>query len=224
MTDPRTPLDALLARAGGISGLIYTALPVSTFAAANSALGLGPALSTSLVAAAVILGWQLVRREPIRPALLGVAGVVVGATFALVTGRAKDFYLPGIWMSLVMAILFTGSLVIRRPLVGVVWAWLTGRGGTWRRIRRVRVAFDVATVVMATASWSRFVVQYYLYETDQATLLAVARIAMGAPLFLVTSTWIYLAIRTAIRALPREHEPEDPSRGRRGAAETALQI
>jgi hypothetical protein len=49
-------------------------------------------------------------------------------------------------------------------------------------------------------------VQYYLYDTDQAGLLAVARIAMGWPVFVVTSTVIYLAIRTAIRALPHTAE------------------
>jgi hypothetical protein len=56
---------------------------------------------------------------------------------------------------------------------------------------------------MATASWSRFLVQNYLYDTDQEALLAAARIAMGWPIFLVTSTAIYLAVRLAIRALPR---------------------
>jgi hypothetical protein len=34
-------------------------------------------------------------------------------------------------------------------------------------------------------------------------LLAAARIAMGWPIFLVTSSLIYLAIRSAIRVLPR---------------------
>lgn len=59
---------------------------------------------------------------------------------------------------------------------------------------------------MALVSWARFVVQYYLYDTDQAGLLAVARIAMGWQVFVVTSTLIYLAIRTAIRALPGSAE------------------
>jgi hypothetical protein len=68
------------------------------------------------------------------------------------------------------------------------------------------LAFDVATAAMAAASWARFVVQYYLYDTDQAELLAVARIAMGWPVFLVTSTAIYLAVRTALRTLPRTAE------------------
>lgn len=195
-----------MARAGGIRGLVYSSLPVTVFGATSQLLGLGPALAAALGVAVLILVWQLLRRESTRPALFGFAAVAVGAAFAFVTGQAKDFYLPGIWMYLLAAIVFTSSLLVRRPLVGVGWAWITGRDGGWRRVPRVRLAFDVATAALATASWARFLVQYYLYDTNQAELLAVARIAMGWPLFLVTSTGIYLAVRTAIRTLPRTAE------------------
>lgn len=203
MTGTETPAAALLVRAGGIRGLVYTALPVTMFAAANALVGLVPALIASVSAGAVVLVWQLVRRESTRPALFGFAGIAVGAGLALVTGRAKDFYLPGIWMYLAMAIVFTGSVLVRRPLIGEVWAWMTGRDSTWRQTRRVRRAFILVTLMMAAVSATRFAVQYYLYDTDQEGLLALARIAMGWPIFLVTSTFIYLAIRTAMRTLPR---------------------
>ncbi len=202
MVEARTPVEALLARAGGVRGLIYSALPVTVFAASSSTLGLVPAIAAALGAAALVLGWQLLQRDSIRPALFGFAGVAACAAFAFVTGRAKDFYLPGIWMYLVLAVVFTVSVLIRRPAVGVGWAWITGRDQTWRRVPRVRRAFDLVTGVMAIASWARFVVQYYLYDTDQAALLAVARIAMGWPVFVVTSSLIYLAVRRAVRELP----------------------
>ena len=195
-----------MARAGGVRGLIYSSLPVTVFAAANAVLDLGWSTAAAVGVAAVVLAVQLLRRESLRPALLGFAGVAVGAALALVTGKAKDFYLPGIWMYLFLAVVFTGSVLIRRPLVGVGWAWITGRDGTWLGVRRVRLAFDLVTGVMALVSWARFVVQYYLYDTDQAGLLAAARIAMGWPIFLVTSSLIYLAVRTAIRTLPRTAE------------------
>jgi Protein of unknown function (DUF3159) len=215
VTDARTPLAALLARAGGVRGLVYTAVPITTFAATSSLLGLVPAVVAAVSVATLILGWQLLRRESTRPALFGFAGVAVGAAFAFVTGQAKDFYLPGIWMYLFLAIAFTISVMIRRPLVGVVWAGVTGRDDTWRRVPRVRLAFDIATIVMATVSWSRFLVQYYLYDTDQAGLLAIARIAMGWPVFVVTSSMIYFAIRVAIRALRDPTVSVAPSGGMR---------
>ncbi|WP_099024137.1 DUF3159 domain-containing protein [Mycolicibacterium palauense] len=206
MTNTQPPIAALLARAGGVRGLVSTALPVTVYAVCSSALGVAPAVGAALVTAAVILAWQLLRRESLRPALLGFGGVAACAILAYFTGQAKDFYLPGIGMYLATAVVFTASVIVRRPLVGVVWAWVTGRDDTWRRVPRVRLAFDVVTLVMAVVSWSRFAVQYYLYDTDQAGMLAAARIAMGWPLFVVTSALIYLAVRSALRALPRATE------------------
>ncbi|MFV9632726.1 DUF3159 domain-containing protein [Mycobacterium neumannii] len=200
--DRRPPVDILLARAGGVRGLLQSVLPVAVFAGTNAVLGLQAAIAAAIGVAAVFLVWQVVRRGSMRPALVGFAGVAVCGVLALITGQAKDFYLPGIAMYLALAIGFTTSVVVRRPLVGVVWAWISGRDGTWRRVPRVRLAFDFATAVMATASWVRFLVQYHLYDTDQAGLLAAARVAMGWPIFLLTSTAVYLAIRTAVRALP----------------------
>lgn len=188
---------------GGIRGLVHSALPVTTYAFTAATLGRVPAVIAAIAVAAVILAWQILRRESLRPALWGFAGVALCAGLALATGQAKDFYLPGILVALVTAVLFTGSIVIRRPLVGVVWAWMTGRDGSWRRVRKVRYAFDLVTAVMAVVSWSRFLVQNYLYDSDQADLLAVARLAMGWPLFLLTTTLVVLAVRYAVRALPR---------------------
>ena len=206
MPNAGTPIDGLLARAGGVRGLVHTALPVTTFAVTSPLAGLVPAIVASLAAAAAVLAWQLLRRESTRPAVLGFAGVGVCAGFAYVTGRAKDFYLPGIWMYLAVAIVLTISLLARRPLVGVVWARITGRDDTWRRMPRVRLAFDIVTAMLAAVSWARFAVQYYLYDTDQEGLLAAARLAMGWPVFAVTSSLIYLVIRRAVRELPRAAE------------------
>ncbi|CQD03775.1 membrane protein [Mycolicibacterium conceptionense] len=201
MTD--SPLDGLMARVGGISGMVYSALPVTVYATVSALAGRVPAIISALVTAAVVLAWQLLRRESVRPALWGFVGVAVCALLALVTGQAKDFYLPGIWMSLASAIVMTGSILVRRPLVGVIWAWATGRDSTWRQVPGVRLVFNVVTAVLATVSWSRFLVQNYLYDTGQDGLLAVARLAMGWPLFVVTTTLVLLSARYAIRALPR---------------------
>ncbi|KUI28917.1 hypothetical protein AU196_14505 [Mycobacterium sp. IS-1742] len=200
-TDSAPPLQSLLARAGGIRGLVSTALPVAAFAPTSAVSGLVPAIVAALAAATVVLAWQLARGESARPAVLGFAAVALCAAVAWITGRSKDFYLPGIWMYLGLAVVFTLSVVVRRPAVGVVWAWFTGRDGSWRGVRRVRRVFDAATLMMAAVSWMRFGVQYHLYDSDREGLLAVARIAMGWPVFVVTSTVIYLSIRTANRAL-----------------------
>lgn len=48
----------LLAQAGGVSGLVYSSLPVVTFVVASSAAGLLPAIGFALSMAGLILLWQ----------------------------------------------------------------------------------------------------------------------------------------------------------------------
>lgn len=160
-----------------------------------------PAIVAAVTAAAAIFAWRLLSGESLRPAVLGFAAVALCAGVAWFTGRSKDFYLPGIWMYLGLAVVFTLSVLIRRPVVGVMWAWFTGRDGSWRHVRRVRRIFDGATLMMAAVSWTRFLVQYHLYDADREGLLAVARLAMGWPVFVVTTTVIYFAIRAAGRTM-----------------------
>ncbi len=83
--------------------------------------------------------------------------------------------------------MFTTSLLIRRPLPGIVGARITGRDGGWRRIRQVCFAFHIATAVMAT-SWSQFLVQFYLSDTDQDGSLALARMRIPISPVLVSDS------------------------------------
>ncbi|PRC58188.1 DUF3159 domain-containing protein, partial [Mycobacterium sp. ITM-2017-0098] len=55
MTGTETPAAALLVRSGGIRGLVYTALPVTMFAALNAIAGLTPALIAAVGAGVVVL-------------------------------------------------------------------------------------------------------------------------------------------------------------------------
>lgn len=196
-----TPGQALLGQMGGVSGLIYTALPVAVLVPVNTAFGLLPALFAALGVAAAILVWRLVRRDSVQPAIAGFLGVGVSALIAWVVGASKGYFLLGIWTSLIWAAVFTLSVLIRRPVVGYVWSWVNGRDRTWRRSRRAVLAFDIATLTWVAVFGSRFLVQHHLYDADETGWLGVARIAMGWPLAAIGALVTYLAIRTAQRAL-----------------------
>lgn len=197
----RTPVDALLNVAGGWRGLIYSAVPVFVFVAMSSAVGLFQAVAASVGVAAAILVWQLVRRQPVRSSLFGFGGIAASAGLAAVTGESRDFFLPGIWGALLFSSVLVISLLIGRPAAGYMWAWATGNDNTWRRIPKARTAFTLVTLAMAVISGSRFIVQGHFYVTGQTEWLALARVAMGWPLFAVTATLVFLAIRTTQRAL-----------------------
>jgi hypothetical protein len=186
---------------GGVSGLIYSSLPVVAFVPVSSLFGLTAAIASALGVAAAILVWRLVRRESAQPAISGFIGVGFCALIAYVMGESKGYFLLGIWSSLVWAAVFSLSVLIRRPVVGYVWGWVNGHDRGWRQVRRAVLAFDIATMFWVLVFGSRFLVQHHLYDADQTGWLGVARIAMGWPLTAVAALVTYLAIRTAQRAI-----------------------
>ena len=211
----QTKAHAVLDQMGGISGLIYSSLPVVAFVPVSSAFGLQAAIVSALGVAALILVWRLVRGESTQPAISGFIGVGVCALIAYLVGESKGYFLLGIWSSLFWASVFALSVLIRRPVVGYVWGWVNGHDRGWRQVRRAVLAFDIATFFWVLVFASRFVVQHHLYDADETGLLGVARIAMGWPLTAVAALVTYLAIRAAQRAIhahdgpAAKSEPED---------------
>lgn len=200
-----TPAQAMLAQMGGVSGLVYSALPVAVLVPVNTAFGLVPAILAAVGVAAAVLVWRLIRHDSVQPAVAGFIGVGVSALIAWLVGASKGYFLLGIWTSLIWAVVFAVSVLVRRPIVGYIWSWVNGHDRAWRSVRKAVLAFDVATLVWVAVFGARFVVQHHLYDADKTGWLGVARIAMGWPLAAVGALVTYLAIRTAQRALHAEH-------------------
>jgi hypothetical protein len=200
-TTNRAGAERLLAQAGGVSGVVYSSLPVVTFVVASSLSGLLPAIGSALGVAALVLVWRLIRRESTQPALSGFVGVAVCALIAYIVGESKGYFLLGIWMSLLWAVVFALSVLIRRPVVGYAWSWATGRDRGWREVPRAVYAFDIASLCWTLVFGARFVVQRLLYDADQTGWLGVARIAMGWPLTALAALATYAAIKAVKRAM-----------------------
>ncbi|MEV5651733.1 DUF3159 domain-containing protein [Nocardia sp. NPDC052254] len=189
--------QTLLEQLGGISGLVYSTLPVVVFVPANTLWGLTVGIWTALATAAGILVWRLARHAPIQPAISGFIGVAVCAFIAHRTGAAKGYFLFGIWASLAYAGVFLVSLLVRWPLAGVIWGVLNGHGHEWRSDRRAMRLYDLATVVWVVVFVARYLVQNHFYDTDSTGWLAAARIGMGWPLTAVALLVTVWAVRRA---------------------------
>ena len=202
MTTNRISPERLLAQVGGVSGVIYSSLPVVAFVVVSGLSGLLPAIGSALGVAALVLLWRLIRRESTQPALSGFIGVAVCALIAYFAGVSKGYFLLGIWMSLLWAVVFAVSVLIRRPVVGYAWGWAGGHDRGWRDVPRAVYAFDIASLCWTLVFGARFVVQRLLYDADQTGWLGVARIAMGWPLTVLAALATYVAIKAVRRSLP----------------------
>lgn len=206
-TDRETaaPAPTLLDQMGGVSGIVASGVPVVVFVTAQAVFGvLLASIVAAVVAALAVTGWRLVRGEAIQPALSGLLGVAVCAFVAYRTGEAKGFFLLGIWTSLVYGGVFLLSVLVRRPLVGVVWHLVNGEGQGWRADPRLRRAFDLASLAWAVVFAARFVVQNWLYDSVYADAwLGWVRLAMGIPLAALAAgvtVWAIRRSRLAARA------------------------
>ncbi|MEV6826701.1 DUF3159 domain-containing protein [Amycolatopsis sp. NPDC051102] len=202
------PQPTLLEQMGGVSGLIYSSVPVIVFVLANSFFGLTAAIWTSIGSAVAITVLRLVRKEPLQPAISGFFGVAIAAFIAYRTGSAKGFFLFGIYASLIYCGIFVLSVLVRWPIAGVVWNMLNGTGQAWRKDKPSRYGYDIATLAMAAIFAARFVVQRWLYQEDYTGWLAFAKIAMGYPLYALGLLVVVWAVRRSDKRLKAMAEEE----------------
>jgi hypothetical protein len=197
---------------GGPMGMVDSGLPVVVFIVANAIGGLGWGIGAALGAAVLIAIMRIVRKRPITQAIAGVFGVGIAAYIAYRTDSAKGYFLLGIWSYLLYGGALLVSMLVRWPAIGVIWEGINGRGTAWRRDKKLVRRYDWATLVWVLVFASRYLVQNYLYDTDQVGWLAAVRLLMGYPVFLIAiavSVWI-VAGGSAVRL------PESWTRRRSG--------
>jgi len=184
---------------GGAPGIVASTIPVLVFVVVNLVFDLRTALIAALAAGVAVTVWRLVRREALQPAVSGLFGVGLCAFIAYRTGDARGFYLPGLIYSGVLGLAFGVSAVVRWPLAGVIWHGINGDGQGWRRNPRLLKAYTYATLLWTLVFAARFVVQGWLYNTQQDDWLGIARLAMGFPLLIVALLGTVWAVRRANR-------------------------
>jgi hypothetical protein len=194
---PENPAPTLWERTGGLTGLIQSSLPPTVLVVTNSWWGLYPAVAAAVGTGALIALFRAVRRQSLRPAFGGFVGVAVSGFLAARSGEARDFFLADIWWYFVASIVLIASILLRRPLVGVLWSALQGVGLWWRHDRPSLRRYDIATAVLAAVFAARFLVLHRLYENNEVGWLTVSKIAMNYPLWAVALVVVVWAARRA---------------------------
>ena len=202
----------LLQTLGGKQGIAESGLPGAVFVTVYTVNGqnLGPALWSAIGVAVLLSVWRLVRRESVQFALSGLIGVAIAAFVASRTGRAADFFLPGLLLQAGYALVYLTSIIVRWPLIGVVLGPLFGEGMTWRQNPGRRRAFMLATWAWFSMFVLRLAVQLPLYLLDMTVALGYVKLAMGWPLFAVVAWITFLLIRAAPPAQPVRREEDSP--------------
>jgi Protein of unknown function (DUF3159) len=195
---------------GGVRGMIESSVPVIAFVLVNIIWSLKPALIFAVVTGLAIAAYRLSRREPVRHAVNGLVGIGIGAFIAWKTGSPKDFYLPGILLSLGYGVAMLGSVAFRMPLVGWLWAVVADKGQQrWRQLPELRRTFGWVTILWAATYLIKVVVNFWVYfapglsEDQKASILGVMRIVLGFPPYALLLALTIWAVRRHLPALER---------------------
>ncbi|MQA84044.1 MAG: DUF3159 domain-containing protein [Streptosporangiales bacterium] len=213
------PLD--LRPIDGVRGILEIGLPGVVYAGVVVAAGLVPALiaavSTGVAMLVLRLVWSRGRRD-VRRALLGFAGVLLATLVARQTGRAVDFFLPHLLSQVAAGGCFLVSLAVRWPLIGVTFARVFGERHTWRRDPARLRAYAVASWIWVGMYAVRLAALAPFYLANLLVPLAVGRVVLGWPLYLLAGYLAWVAIgRPAPRRSPlRDDGSRSESRPRAG--------
>lgn len=202
--------DALAEAFGGKRGMAELGLPGLVFVIAFT---ITKQLSTAgwiaLAVAGLLTLIRLARRETLQHALSGLVGVAVCAFIAMKTGKAEDFYAPGLLVNAGYAIACVISIIVRWPLVGLMIGPVLGENLTWRQVPGRLTAYVKVTWIWAALLMIRLSVQAPLWVAskmvvkdspayqDLVLALGLSRVVMGWPLWACGIYLSWLVLRKA---------------------------
>lgn len=197
VTPGQTPTASdVWAALGGKRGVVESLLPGLVFLAVYSfTQSLVWSVLTPVVASVLFIAARLVQKSPVQPAVVGLIGVALSASVAIVSGRPENNFVLGLWVNAISLAVILGSFIVRRPLIGVIAGTLVG-DNEWHKNRARFAMASVATALWAGMFALRLSVQVPLYFAGEPAVqaLATAKLVMGIPLYglMLWLTWLLL--------------------------------
>jgi hypothetical protein len=178
---------------GGWRGLIDSGLPtlVFIFGYLITSEDLVTAVVAAVASGVVIAIIRIARRDPLTQIFTGFVGLAIAAGFSAWTGKAENFFLPGLLTNLAYGTAFLISILVRWPLLGVFLGYFTGTGTTWRNEPKLRRAASAASWIWVGLFFGKLLVQLPFFLAGNVGSLGVIKIVMGWPLFLAAAYFTY---------------------------------
>lgn len=219
---------ALFEAFGGVRGMIETVVPGLLFVAIYTVnKDLHASAIAALVVSLVMVVVRLAMRDTVKHAFSGVFGVAFGVVFAMMTGNAKDFYLPGMLYTLGLGVAYIVTTLVGVPLIGVVLGPVFKENLSWRtRNPGRKKAYAQASWAWGIILLAKCAILFPLYWWADTTQLGWILIGLKIPPFLlaVWLTWVFLAKAPApidVFAEMEAAEKAEAERAERTAAENS---
>lgn len=185
---------------GGVRGLLEALVPSLVFLVVflvTENLWASAAAAVGLAVVAVLV--RLAQGGRLIQSASGLVGVLVCAAAALLSGGAEDYYLPGLWLNAGYGLAFLVSILLRWPLIGLLFGFVRGEELHWRRDPVRLAAYQWATAIVLAMFLLRLAVQVPLFLSGHVAGLGIAHIVMGIPFYALALWLAWLISRPAER-------------------------
>jgi hypothetical protein len=177
---PPSPLDLLRDK----RAVVDTGLGPIVFVTVYAIFGdVNPAAIAAIGLSVLLMIERLIRGKPVVNAVGGLFGTGLAAFIAVRTGRPEGYFVPRMLYQVALAVVFAGSVLIRKPLTGFIIAGLYRAEPGWVDLPPVRRTMSELTLAWATLFGVRAGVYAILIASGKVGWLAAASIAMGWPAF-----------------------------------------
>lgn len=187
--------DRIINALGGKKGLFDSGIPALVFLIVfNLRDDVIEAAFVALGLSAIITVLRLIKREKLQSAISGIIGVLICYLLVRSTGKAEDFYLPGLFINAGYGALYLLTNVAGWPIIGLVLGPLLGEDFHWRKVPERKRVYMLAGWLWVGLFFSRLAVQLPLYLSGNVNALGIARLIMGYPLFIACAwaTWLVI--------------------------------
>jgi uncharacterized membrane protein len=177
--EPPSPLDLLRDPRAAVD----TGLGPVAFVIVNAIAGLHAAAAVAVGVSVVLMIERLIRRRSPINAVGGLFGTCLAAFIALRSGRPEGYFVPRMLYQVALAVVFAGSVLVRRPLVGYIIGALYRAEPGWTDLPPVRRTMSELTLAWTALFAVRAGVYAVLIASGKVGWLAAASIVMGWPAF-----------------------------------------
>jgi intracellular septation protein A len=195
----------------GHSRVVDAVIPPIIFVTAYGFTGLAPAAIAALAASAVLVVIRLIRREDVVGAFGGIVGTGIAVGFALLSGRAENYFLPRVISNAAFAVGLIATIVAGRPAVGLVAQLLYRFPEEWLARPEVRKVFALATWPFVGLCVLRATVYLILIDAGEVGWLAVVTTILGWPSFAALLIATYAFVRRRMARMEALAPPEGES-------------
>jgi hypothetical protein len=208
MTKIQELLDELKLVFSEKNTILDAVIPPLVFAIVHALTDFPIAFWISLGSSFLIIFIRLIRCQPFRYALGGLAAAFLAGGLAWLLNYAGAFYLPALVNDGATVIILLLSILVKRPAVAFT-SFVTRRWPLeWYWHPRIRPAYSEVTAIWVVFFSIKLAVRYYLYQRNDLSALAVFNVVGGWPamIVLLVISYLYGLNRLAVLGGPSVEE------------------